>query len=212
VLCGVLPDGLWVCHPVRMQGRSCTVCVINVPVECDCTEVDANPSTTNQYVTRKGIHKSVQTPTALRANTSKSTALPANTLSKRRFVCTGLSLYITKASRVDNASRFRTHTSMKCLYQLDRHGRRHICMHFCMFASASGYSHVLLKVTASQIRQKPGVCDRASFCPMFGVRDGDETRAVARGHFLTVDFLDPSVQCYSYSEKISCAITRPEHT
>ena len=26
--CGVLPDGLGVCHPVRMQGRLCTVRVI----------------------------------------------------------------------------------------------------------------------------------------------------------------------------------------
>jgi len=30
--CGVLPDGLWVCHLVRMQGCLCTVRVIHVPV------------------------------------------------------------------------------------------------------------------------------------------------------------------------------------
>ena len=33
MLGGVLPDDLWVCHPVRMQGRLCTGRVIHVPVE-----------------------------------------------------------------------------------------------------------------------------------------------------------------------------------
>src|SRR5205085_2078793 len=34
------------------------------------------------------------------------------------------------------------------LYQLDIHGSRRICIDFCMFASTSGYLHLLLKVTA----------------------------------------------------------------
>jgi hypothetical protein len=33
VMCGVLPDGLGVCHPVRLPGRWCTVRVIHVPIE-----------------------------------------------------------------------------------------------------------------------------------------------------------------------------------
>src|SRR5262249_6496068 len=47
---------------------------------------DANPSTTNQYVTRKCRQQYVQTHTALCANISKNTELPANALSKRRFL------------------------------------------------------------------------------------------------------------------------------
>jgi hypothetical protein len=43
VLCGVLSDGLWVCHPVRMQGRLCTVRVINVPVQTTTIGLTQSP-------------------------------------------------------------------------------------------------------------------------------------------------------------------------
>ena len=43
VLCGVLPDGLGVCDPVRMPGRWCTVRVIHVPRETTTIGLPRSP-------------------------------------------------------------------------------------------------------------------------------------------------------------------------
>ena len=43
VRCGVLPDGLWVCHPVRLPGRWCTVRVIHVPIETTTIGLTQSP-------------------------------------------------------------------------------------------------------------------------------------------------------------------------